>query len=274
MSWIAVAALVAMLPAPAAIYQDTLREAKALFFDRDYASSRDAWNRIREAQGPESDVALYWIGRCSESLDQPRRALREYGEFLEQKPRDGALAEEALTRRIALAAHLFEEGETERLQIVRRGLSDSSPRVRYFAAFEMAALGPEVGRDAVPVLKEILRDEEDPDIVDRAQLALLRVDRAALEESSGGSRRARAGRPRWIKIRIFASGASEPEVSLNLPLALAELLFDSLPDAARAALRDRGYDSDSFWEQLKSRGRTEIIDIEGDDGEKIRIWVE
>ena len=80
MSWIAVVALVAVLPAPAAIYQDTLREAKALFFDRDYASARDAWNRIREAEGPESDVALYWIGRCSESLDQPRRALREYGE--------------------------------------------------------------------------------------------------------------------------------------------------------------------------------------------------
>jgi len=270
-SWIAVAALVAMLPAPAAIYQDTLREAKALFFDRDYASSRDAWNRIREAEGRESDVALYWIGRCSESLDQPRRALREYGEFLEQKPRDGALTEEALTRRIALAAHLFEEGETERLRIVRRGLSDSSARVRYFAAFEMAGLGPEVGRDAVPVLKEILRDEKDPDIVDRAQLALLRVDRAALEES--GPRRAGA-EPRWIKLRIFASGASKPEVSLNLPLALAELLFDSLPDAARAALRDRGYDSDSFWEQLKGQGRTEIIDIEGDDGEKIRIWIE
>ena len=273
MSWIAAAALVAILPGPAAIYQDTLREAKALFFDREYASARDAWNRIREAEGPESDVALYWIGRCSESLDQPRRALREYGEFLEQKPRDRALAEEALTRRFALAAHLFEDGETERLQIVRRGLRHPSPKVRYFAAFEMAALGPEVGREAVPVLKEILREEEDPDIVDRAQLALLRVDRGALEESGDGSRRA-SEEPRWIKLRIFASGASKPEVSLNLPLALAELLFDSLPDDARAALRDRGYDSDSFWEQLKRQGQTEIIDIEGDDGEKIRIWIE
>ena len=274
MSGITVAALVATLSAPAAIYQDALREAKALFFDRDYAPARDAWNRIRKAEGPESDVALYWIGRCSESLGQPRRALREYGEFLEQQPRDRALTEEALTRRIALAARLYEDGETERLQIVRRGLRDSSSTVRYFAAFEMARLGPNVGREAVPVLKEVLREEADRDIVDRAQLALLRVDRAALEESGSEARRGSEERPRWIKVRIYASGASKPEVSLNLPLALAELLFESLPDGARSALRDRGYDSDSFWEQLKRHGRTEIIDIEGDDGEKIRIWIE
>ena len=79
--------------------------------------------------------------------------------------------------------------------------------------------------------------------------------------------------PGWIKLRIYATGSEEPEVSLNLPLALAELLFESLPDEARATLRERGYEGDSFWEEL-AKGRTRIIDIEGDDGEKIQIWIE
>ena len=44
--------------------------------------------------------------------------------------------------------------------------------------------------------------------------------------------------------------------------------------AVGSLVRRKGYDADNFWDQLKKLGPTEIIDIEGDDGEKIQIWIE
>jgi hypothetical protein len=61
---------------------------------------------------------------------------------------------------------------------------------------------------------------------------------------------------------------------VNLPVALAELVFKSLPDEARQQLRSKGVDADNFWDRLKKLGPTEIIDIRGEDGEKIQIWME
>jgi hypothetical protein len=63
-------------------------------------------------------------------------------------------------------------------------------------------------------------------------------------------------------------------VSVSLPVSLAELVFDSLPDEARAKLRLKGYDPDNFWQRLRKLGPAEIIDIQGDDGGKIQIWLE
>ena len=31
---------------------------------------------------------------------------------------------------------------------------------------------------------------------------------------------------------------------------------------------------ENFWERLKTLGPAQIIDIEGDEGEKIQIWIE
>ena len=36
----------------------------------------------------------------------------------------------------------------------------------------------------------------------------------------------------------------------------------------------KGYDADNFWDQLMKLGPTQIIDIEGDEDERIQIWIE
>ena len=68
--------------------------------------------------------------------------------------------------------------------------------------------------------------------------------------------------------------SKEPEVSVNLPLGLAELVFKSLPDDARKDLKLKGYDADNFWDRLKKLGPTEILSIDGKDGERVQIWLE
>jgi hypothetical protein len=279
-------ALVALL-APAAVWpqadSEKLRTAKALFFDRDYTQARQAWQAIRMAShGEDARAALYWIARCSESLGEKERALgeseralREYGEYLADRPADRTLAEEARTSRVALAVKLAKAGKPAHLGIARDALSDPGKMVRYFAALQLASLGPDAGRPAVPVLKEILAHEKDEDLIERAKLALLRIDPKALAQAAPSpAPRGAVRQASWIRVRIYPKGDARASVSINLPVALAELVFKSLPDETRAELRKKGYDAGNFWERLKRTGPTDILTIEGDEGERVQVWIE
>ena len=279
----ALALAVLLAPAVALAQADpaALARAKALFFDRDYAKAREAWQVVRASGGKDAEAARYWIARCSEGLGESGRALAEYGEFLASRPADRTLAEEAKTSRVALAVKLAKAGETANAAIAREALTDPSRTVRYFAALQLASLGPEAGRPAVPVLQEILEREHDDDLVERAKLALMRVDRDALARSSG-ARPAREAPPAshggreasWVRVRIFEKGSDHAKVAINLPVALAELVFKSLPEDAMADLRREGYDAASFWQKLKKLGPTEILTVEGNEGERIQVWLE
>jgi hypothetical protein len=268
-----------LLPAAAHAQADTerLRAAKALFFDREYAEAREAWQAIgASGRGADAQAALYWVARCSESLGESERALAEYAAYLAARPADRTLVEEAKTSRVALAVKLAKGGKARHAAVAREALADPDRTVRYFAALQLASLGPEAGKPAVPVLREILAEEKDEDLVERAKLALLKVDRGALAEAAPEPRRA-TGKTRpasWVRVRIYEKGAAKPQVSINLPVALADLVFKSLPDDAIADLKRDGYDARTFWERLKQTGPAEILTIEGEDGGRIQVWIE
>jgi hypothetical protein len=254
---------------------DSLRSAKALFFDHKYAESRAAWQAILgTGRGADGDAAAYWIARCSEGLGENERALDEYSAFLDRRPADAALAEEARTSRVGLAVKLFKDGRSQHIHFATEALKDRSSTVRYYAALQVGGLGGDVGHQAVPALKEILAQASDPDLVNRAKLALLRLEPAALEAAGGGAEPPRGKPATWLKVRVTKLGASKPEVVVNVPVALAELVFKGLPDDAKSELKKKGYDADNFWERLKRMGPTEIIDIQGEDGERVQIWLE
>ena len=262
-------------PAWAQPEPDRLKNAKALFFDRKYVEAREAWTRIlASSRGTDADAAAYWVARSSENLGEDERALKEYADFLRRRPTDRALAEEARTSRVSLAARLYKAGQKQHLPILRDALVDASKTVRYFAALQLATLGPAAGRDAVPVLQRIVQEESDADLVDRAKVGLLRLDPQALSRTPGAGAPPPAGSARWLKVRIFEKGSSRAKVVVNLPVGLADLVFKSLPDDAKRELRLKGYDAENMWDRLKSSGPEQIIGIEGDDGEKIQIWIE
>jgi tetratricopeptide (TPR) repeat protein len=271
---------------------DRLRAAKELVFDKKYAEARAAWQQVLStAQGADAETAAYWVARCSESLGESERALREYGQFLDRKPADRTLAEEARTSRIGLAARLVKSGQRQHLAVLTGALSDPGKTVRYYGALQLSGLGKELGMPALPVLKEIVAREKDEDLVERAKLGILRLDPGALASTPGpapaprhsavprpsdapSSREAPGARASWIRVRIYKKGADKPEVSINLPLALAELVFKSLPDDAIKELKREGYDAKNFWERLMKMPPSEILSIEGDDGERVQIWLE
>ena len=257
---------------------EALRQAKALFFDRQYAEARAAWQSVLDASGvKDAPAAPYWIARCSESLGEKERALGEYGRYLATRPADRALTEEAKTSRVSLAVKLAKEGESRHTRIALDSLGDVSKTVRYFAALQVGSLGPDGGgKAAIPVLKEILAKEKDDDLVERAKLLLLRLDPQALPPPAPiPPKPASYGKAAsWVHIRIYEKGESKPNVAINLPVALADLVFKSLPDSAVADLRKEGYDARSFWEALKKTGPAEILTVEGKDGERIQVWLE
>ena len=271
------ALLVSMSSAPvwAQPDADRLKNAKALFFDRKYVEARQAWQRILAAsRGAEADSAAYWVARSSENLGEDERALKEYADFLRRRPTDRALAEEARTSRVSLAARLYKAGQKQHLPVLREALVDASKTVRYFGALQLATLGPEAGREAVAVLQRMVQEESDADLVNRAKVGLLGLDPQALSRTPGAGAAPPAGNMRWLKVRIFEKGGSRAKVVVNLPLNLADMVFKSLPDDAKRELRLKGYDAENMWERLKSSGPAQIIDIEGDEGEKIQIWIE
>jgi hypothetical protein len=262
------------VPARAQPDAEHVRTAKTLFFDRKYAEARQAWEAVRAARGPDAGTAAYWVARCSENLGENDRALKEYDAFLARAPRDRALVEEARTSRVGLASKLYKAGRKERAQVLRDALADPGKTVRYYAALQMSGLDADMGRLAAPVLRQIVEQEKDADLVDRAKLGLLRWDAAALDRAEAAPRTGPGREAHWVHIRITEKAGTRPKVSINLPLGLAEMLFKALPEDAKADLRREGYDAATFWERLRKLGPSEIISIEGDEGERIQIWTE
>ncbi len=272
-----------LAPGPGAQDGRALQTAKALFFDRRYAEARQAWQALQVAGGAGAEDAAFWVARSSESLGEHARALDEYERYLAQRPRNTALANEARTARLGLAAQLYKAGQTQRLTLLLGALQDPNRGVREFAALQLATLGSKVGAPAIPVLRAMLAEQSDADLVDRAKLALLRLDPEALRGAPAEQRRPAqvaaspaqgARRLAWIKVRIFEPGATKPSVSVNLPVGLADMVFKSLPDDARRELRHKGFEADNFWERLKALGPTEILSIDDGNGGRVQIWTE
>ncbi len=274
-AWLAMA-LLACAGTVQAQDSERLKSAKALVFDRKYVEARSAWQGILASGGPESEAAGYWVARCSENLKEDARAFKEYGDYLARRPADRALAEEARTSRVGLAARLVKGGNVQPLSVLRDGLADSSRTVRYYAAFQMGGLGGVNARPAVPVLKKIVAEEKDADLVDRAKILLLRIDPQALANAPPPVRTASAHAPgSWLKVRVFEKGSKDKtKVSINVPVSLAEIVFKSLPDEVKKELTLKGYDADNFWDRLKGLPKMEILTIEGEDGESVQIWIE
>ena len=261
---------------------ERVRAAKALTLDRKYAEARQAWTAIlASAQGADADAAAYWIARSSEKLGERERAFKEYGTFLARRPGDRSLVDEARTSRIGLAAQLYRAGQASYVNVLHEGLTDANKTVRYFAALQLGGLGAPTSKRAVPVLKEILAKETDDDLLDRSRIALLRLEPKALSAPAApvapaapAARAAPAAPAKWLRLRVFEKGRNEPEVSVNVPVALADILFESLPDEARGELKKKGYDAENFWRKLKQLGPSEIVEIKGEDGSVVKVWLE
>lgn len=308
-SLLAVSLFTGAIPAPAVRpseaasleqQSEALKNAKALFFDRQYVAARDEWARIAAAEkGELGESATYWVARCSEALGESERSFREYGAYLDLKPRDARLAEEAEIARLGIAARLSRAGRPGFAATLLQALRDERETVRHFGALQVASSAGADARKAVPVLKEIVSRGEDPDIVERAKLQLLRLEPEALAPApaprpspsprrlAGSSTPAPRPTPRvstrdreddpqgtarLLRIRITEGGRQK--LAVTIPFSLAEFVFNALPSGPKRELERNGYDAEAFWKRLRRMNIREILSITGEDGELIEIWIE
>jgi hypothetical protein len=251
------------------------REAKLLVFDKDWKAALDKIDELREKfpSGPWAGQALFYKGECLNGLGgREREALRAYKDYLQLAGAQANLIEEAEGRIIDIAFSLYEGGDAGALRDIETRLGAANDVVRYYAAYKLSFVSDKkTAAKAVPVLMKIVETEKDPELLDRARIALLRVSPESLK--SVEDRKPRSGSPRMLRICIREAGKKEPVFSLNIPFALADLALSAMDEGDKAALRKKGYDLNRIMNEL-AKSKERILRIAGDDGSVIEIWID
>lgn len=250
------------------------QEAKILLFDEKWLEAQKKLEMLLKDY-PDSPLvcpAIFYRAKClGRQKGKELEALAAFEKYLNCQDRLPSLIEEAETSIIDLAYDLSGQGEEKPFrEKIETRLQSSNRVVRYYAAFKLSLVkDKQVASRAIPVLREILTREKDLDLQDRAKIALLRISPNALREAERGEEEKRV---RVLKIRVYVHGQREPELSINIPWALADLALSAIPEKDRSALRAEGYDLDKIIDEL-TRGKGSIIEIK-DKERTIKIWIE
>jgi hypothetical protein len=249
-------------------------EAKILIFDKKWETAQVKLEDLlgRSPGGALKEAALFYRAKCLAGRgDRDPEALDAYESFLRDvRPgsRNASLLEDAEVSLLDLAYALYERGDREKLPLIGERLRSPNKVVRYYAAFKLSYIkDKEVAGRSVPVLREIIDDERDAELRDRARIALLRVDPGALR---GVEEERHGALARILKLQVIEGG--KKKVDISIPWALADLALQAIPDEEKSAMRRKGYDIDRIINEL-ARSGSSILEI-NDEGSVIRIWVE
>ncbi len=168
--------------------QEIFNQGKVLMFDKKWEDARGAFQRVIQAFPNSSLVpqAHYFSARCLQLQGKEVEALRSYEQFLQRYPNEPYLQAEARNAVVDLAVSLLEKGDGAYRNRIVSALTDSRKDVRYFSAIRSSYLSDrKITAMAIPILREILDKEKERDLVDRAKIALLRLDPNALAFISG-----------------------------------------------------------------------------------------
>lgn len=250
-----------------------IQEAKLLIFDKKWAEAENKLSTLIKNY-PNSGYysqALFYLGKCqSEQSGKEKEALKSFEAFLKRPDRVPGLVEEAEIGIIDLAFKLFVQGQKEYSQILLDKLSSPNRVIRYYAAMKMSYLKDKnLASRALPVLIKLIETEKDQELVDRAKIAVLRISPQALKDLP---QRSPEQGLRLLRIRVYEKGKKAPAISINLPLALADLAIQAIPEEEKARMKEKGYDLNRIISDL-ARAKEKLVRIE-EDGNIIEIWIE
>jgi len=249
------------------------QEAKILLFDEKWGEAQEKLEDLlaNYPQSPVAPQAVFYRAKClGKQKGKEKEALKAYENYLRLPDRNRSFIEESETSIIDLSYDLSLQGEKSYVSKIEERLQSSNRVVSYYAAFRLSLVKDKsVAVKAIPVLKQIIEEEKDGDLKDRAKIALLRVSPNALKQVE---QEREEGNAKILKIRVYVTGKKEPEVSINIPWALADLALRAIPEKDRAAMRAERYDLDKIIDQLtKTKGS--IIEIREKD-RIIKIWID
>ncbi len=250
-----------------------LQAIKLLIFDEKWDEALTRLDEFlkRYPSSPLKPQALFMRARSLAQLPgRTEEALMAYENYLQIKPGSISLTEEAELAIINLAGDLVAQGKKEYAPKIESRLLSPNKVVRYYAAFKLSYLKEKsLAEKSIPVLKEIISQEKDAELRDRAKIALLRVSPRELSELEEKNR---AEKPLVLKIKVEKKGKKEPEVYISIPWTLADLALRSIPEKEKERLRQQGYDIERLKRDLSQAGG-QIIEIRDEDT-IIKIWLE
>lgn len=262
----------------AAFFEDPdvklFQDAKILLFDKEWRKAQDKLEEIIEDYKDSHwyAEAMFYLGKClEEQRGKEKEALRIYKKYIKLDERSRSLTEESEIAIVDISFKLYEQKRKKSyLKEIERRLSSENKVVRYWAAFKISrANDRKVALKAKPVLFSILEEERDDDLRDRAKIYLLRIDPDALQDYEEEKYERDV---KMLKFRVYKKGKKEPEFSLNIPWALADLALASIPDDLKEELRAEGYDLDKIAKEL-TRVRGSIVEIKGEKS-VFKFWID
>jgi hypothetical protein len=261
--------------------QELFNQGKILIFDKNWEGARTVFQRvIREY--PQSNIvpqAYYYIARCYQFQGKESDAIRGYETFLQKYPNEPVYPAEAKNAIVELSASLMEQGDSSYRDRLVSALSANSPTdVRYFAAIRCSRLNDKaITSTVVPILREIVRKGGERDLVDRARIALLRLDPEALTPEKTpapkGGKPGNGSAGRMFHLEVYQGGSKEPKVELNLPMALAEFAIKALDESTKKQLKKEGFDVDNVWQSLRQMGPMKILTLRDGDN-LVKLWID
>jgi tetratricopeptide (TPR) repeat protein len=250
--------------------KDIFDMARLAYLDEKYDRALSQLDRLIETF-PDSDYyprVLFYKGKCYEKKKMPQRALENFLECLVVS-KDEFLKEQADISIIDMNFTLYEKTNNKKhLDEIVRYLKSKNEVLRYYAAIMLSKAKDKASANkAVPILKKAVAEDSDQDLVDRAKIALMRIDPGLLKELS------KPKNLNDLSLVIKATNKKTKKVtfSLSIPFALAGLAMDSLPEDAKEELKEKGYDLEEIINAVVKKG--EILKIESEKS-IIKIWLE
>lgn len=252
--------------------EELFQVAKIMIFDKEWGNAQEKLEKLLE-EYPDSPLysqALFYLGRTLENQKgQERESIDVFKKYILRKDSSEVLTQEAETSIIKLSYILYENGRKSYLKEIKTRLYRPNKIVRYYAALRLSYLEDKrEAREAIPVLKEILEEEEDQELVDKAKIALLRIDPDFFQEYE---EKREERRTMLMKFKVVNKKTRAETFSLSIPWALADLALANIPEEAKSELRKEGYDLDRIMKEIIEGGR--IIEIETKDT-IIKIWID
>jgi outer membrane protein assembly factor BamD (BamD/ComL family) len=263
--------------------QDLLNQGKVLIFDKKWDQAYLVFQRFT-TEFPKSPLLAqaYFLGaRCLQLQGKEVDAIRAYELFLQKFPNEKVLDAESTNYIIELSASQLEKGSAAFKDRMRAGLKSPNKDIRYYAALRCSRIKDlAVASLAVPVLREIVQQEKEADLVKRAEIALLRIDPKTLASAPVVQSTARkpaaapvTGQPRMLRLQIIQSGGTIPAVDLNIPFSFAQMAVAALDESAKTEMRRRGIDVANIIRDLERMGPAKMLTIR--DGDKtVQLWIQ
>jgi tetratricopeptide (TPR) repeat protein len=229
-----------------------------------------------------SAQARFYSARALDRLRKRAEAVDAYETFMQKDCRgddNEFLCEDARVSHTGLLKErVAKEGcESEAMDQLMKGLRIGDPYSRIFTAMEISKLPrcDEAKKEALKVLLEAQRLEDDNDFRNEICLAIIRIDPAKC--SKGTPNLLDDDGPSFIKVRVFDCAADSVKVSVNMPFAFARAVMESLGPEILDQIKTEGFDIENLWDSLGKMGPNQKFEMKIDDDgrcEEIEVWFE